>query len=252
MSTLAVPSAIDFLEVERVVTLNGVDYKGATTASTLNGTLTLDADSECLQYVTGTATGFSVVLPSALTLKYNTNYVFVNTTPNTIDIKNGSRTVLFTLSQNSFGYLYLRTNLTVAGVWDYWQVLASSTASGVINYNLISSTAFTTSVRTPTYAIITGFSLTPQAGTYAIWYNASVYYTTTPKPHYWSIYKNGSAITDSKRQQDTAHSNQTMVDATMTIASFNGTDVCAVYVSCADTGSLTVNARSLLMVRLGS
>jgi uncharacterized protein (DUF2342 family) len=143
-------------------------------------------------------------------------------------------------------------NGTAAGTWVFWQVLTSSIASGIINYNITSSTAFSSTNRTNPYQLITGFQVTPQAGTYACWYNASVYYTTTPKAHFWAFYKAGTILTDTARQQDTAHSNQTMLDSTMSVTSFNGSQTMDVRVKCADTGTLTVNARTMILIRIGA
>jgi hypothetical protein len=242
---------LDDLTIEKLITKNSVDYVPTSTATTLNGTLTLTVTSTCLQYLTGTATGYTVALPNATTLQTGWLYIIANTTSQTIDIDNGAGTFLFTLSQNSIGYLYLQTNGTTAGVWLYYQVLASSTASGIINYTLDDATPFTSSVRNPSYDLITGFSLTPQAGTYALWYNASVYYTTTPKSHWWAFYLAGVQQAGSIRMQDTAHSNQNMVDITMDVLQFNGSQTIDVRVSCDNTGSITVNSRTLILIRLG-
>lgn len=225
-------------------------YQLTTTATTLNGTLALTATSTVLQFLTGTATGYSVVMPNATGLTNGQFYIITNTTSNVVSVKNNGGTELFQLSQNSIGYLYLQTNSTANGVWVYYQILASSTASGIINYNLTSTTPFATSSTTD--VVITGFTLTPQAGTYAVWYNASVLHTTTPIGHFWSLYRAGVQIADSLRQQDTAHSNQVMVDSTMAVVSFNGTQTIDVRVRRGTSGTLTVNARSLILVRLGS
>jgi hypothetical protein len=128
--------------------------------------------------------------------------------------------------------------------------IASAIASGILNYNLTANTAFTTS--STTFVLITGFTLTPASGTYAIIYNSSILYTTTPRFHRWSIFRAGVELTDSRREQLTSRANQNMVDSTIAIATFNGSQTCDVRVLC-DTsgGSLTVNARSILLIRLG-
>lgn len=222
------------------------------TTPTNNNTYTLTAASESLQVYQGSATGVSIKLPDATTLDQGWKYELINQTSATLTIRLNDNSIFFTLSQTSTAHFTLESNATTNGSWISWQVLNNGLASGVINYNLVSSTPFATSSRTPTYALITGFSLTPQAGTYAVWYNASVYYTTTPKAHFWAIYKAGAVIADSLRQQDTAHSNQTMVDSTMTVTSFNGSQTCDVRVACDNTGTLTVNNRTLLLIRLGT
>jgi len=225
-------------------------YRTTTTATTLNGTLTLTAASTVLQFLTGSASGYSVVLPNATTLTNGQIYVIANTTSNVVSVKNNGGVELFALSQNSIGYLYLQTNTTANGMWVYYQILASSTASGIINYNLTSTTPFSTSSTTD--VVIAGFTLTPQAGTYAVWYNASILFTTTPIEHFWSFYRDDVQISDSARVQLTSRSNQIMVDSTMTVATFDGTQAIDVRVRRGTSGTLTVNARSLILVRLGS
>lgn len=243
-------AAIDSLLVELLLTQAGLNYLPVSTVTSLNGTLSLSVNSVCLNFLTGTAAGYSVQLPNATTLLSGRCFIIVNTTSQIVNIKDGSGVTLFQLSQNSIGYLYLQLNTNAAGAWTYYQVLASSTASGIINYNLTSTTPFSTTSTTD--VLITAFTLTPQAGTYAVWYNASVLHTTTPIPHYWSLYKAGVKVTDSERQQDTAHSNQVMVDTTMAIINVNGSQAIDVRVRRGTTGTLTVNARSLLLIRLGS
>lgn len=242
-------AAIDNLLVETLLSNGGLNYIPTSITTTLNGTYNLTVNSVCLFFLTGTQTGFSVVLPDATTLQNGRKFIIANTTSQVVTVKNSTGATLFVLSQNSIGYIYLQLNTTAIGTWIYYQILASSTASGVINYNLTSTTPFSTSATTDT--LITGFTLTPQAGTYAIWYNASVLHTTTPIAHYWSLYKAGAKVADSERQQDTAHSNQVMVDSTMAIVSLNGSQTIDVRVRRGTSGTLTVNARSLLLIRLG-
>lgn len=236
--------------MEKLLTADTICQPQDFTATTAAGTLTLTAASNTVQHLTGSAAGFNIVLPVATTLSIGWRYQLSNTTSQTIQVKDGSGANEFVLSQSSIAYLELTNNTTASGTWLFWQVLATSTASGIINYNLVSSTVFTTSSQTD--VVITAFSVTPQAGTYGCWYNASSFYTTTPKSHWWSFYKDGVQIVDSERLQDTAHSSQTMVDTTITVASFNGSQTMDVRVRCANTGALTINARTMILIRLGS
>jgi len=223
-------------------------YVSNSTTTTASGNLNLTNTDKNLQYLTGTATGYSVVLPNATTLTKGAHYQIINTSSQPVNTKNNAGELLQIVSQTSIGYYWLQDNSTAAGTWVYWQVI-TNTATGIVRYNLISATNFNT---TSTSDVpITGFTLTPQAGTYAIWYNAKSFLTTTPKAHWWTIYKAGSAITDSERQQDTAHSNQEMVDTTMTITQVNGSQALDVRVR-TENGTLTIRQRSLLLIRLGT
>src|ERR1700677_1558654 len=87
-------------------------YDSQTTATTLNGTLTLlspvaggqdggnGATSTSLQFITGTATGFTVEMPNATTLSIGAHYKIDNTSSNPININDGSGALLFVLSQS--------------------------------------------------------------------------------------------------------------------------------------------------------
>jgi hypothetical protein len=121
-------------------------------------------------------------------------------------------------------------------------------ASGIRNYQIVSSTLFSTT--STTYVAITGFNVTPQAGKYAIWYNAAILYTTTPILHYWALFKGGVIIQDSERIQTTSRSNQEMVDTTMTVAEFNGSELLDVRVRCGTSGRYDVRDRTLILIRL--
>jgi hypothetical protein len=250
MATLAAPAPVDFLLVENVLQEKTLATLPEYTTTSTNGTLILTVNSSFLQILTGTATGYSIVLPDATTLINGWRYEVENTSNQTILIKNKAGTLLLTISAGEIAFVTLQSNSTLAGTWIVWSIF-SNTANGILNYTLDDQNPFVTSVRSPSYDLITGFSLTPQAGKYSLWYNASVYYTTTPKAHWWAFYKAGVQETGSIRTQDTAHSNQNMVDNLVDVISFNGSESIDVRVSCDNTGTLTVNSRTLVLIRLG-
>jgi hypothetical protein len=220
----------------------------STQATTTNGTMTLLESHDSMQIYTGSATGYSVILPVATTLFNGRKFEIVNSSSAPLTVKFADGTTLVTLGQTSIGYVTLQDNSTSNGVWISWQTYIG-TAGGILSYNLISSTAFTTSSTTD--VLITGFSTTPSAGTYAVFYSASVFGTTSPQNNTWTIYKAGSAVSDSLRTQISSRSNQTMNQSTQSIVQFDGTQTVDVRVSIA-AGSLTVNQRSLLLIRLGN
>lgn len=214
-----------------------------------NSTLTLTVVSHTHLRFTGTTAGQIVRLPVATTLIKGWRYEFSNASNKTIQVQDGAGVNLFVLDSNSKAFLELADATTTAGTWFFWQVLANSIASGVINYNIVSSAAFnTTSI---TDVLITGFQFTPQAGTYACFLNAASHLTTTPKAHWWSFYRGGTKMADSERTQDTAHSNQNMVDTTMTVAYFDGAQTLDVRVRTSN-GTLTIKSRTMLLIRLGA
>lgn len=220
------------------------------TTSTLNGTLVLTNTSNFEHALVGTATGFKYQLPNATTLTTGWKFEIWNQTSQAISLTYNDGTTYTTLPASSFAIVTLQSSSTTNGSWMLFKAF-TGVASGLLNYTVTSNTPFTTSSRNPTFAVITGMSAVPVPGTYEIKYNASVYYTTTPKAHFWAIYTAGVQENHSLRQQDTAHSNQTMVDATMDIVQYDGVAACDVRVACDNTGSLTVNARTLSLIRLG-
>lgn len=241
---------VDGHTVENLLTIGEAAYVPQSTPTSTNGTLTLGLVSNSLQVITGSASGFSVVLPSALILVPGWKYEIQNTSSQSINVKDNAGTVLATLGPTENGFFTLLTNASAAGVWNAWSVY--SLPGGLFqSYKVVSTTPFICTQTTD--QLITGFSITPAAGSYAVWFNASVFYTATPRGHWWSFYKGGSQIIDSERTQDTAHSNQNMFDAAMTTSFFNGSEACDVRVRNSPTsGQLTVNARSLVLIRLGS
>jgi hypothetical protein len=121
-------------------------------------------------------------------------------------------------------------------------------ASGIRNYQLVSSTLFSTT--STTYVAITNFNVTPQAGKYAVWYNSYILYTTTPILHYWAFFKAGVIVQDSERTQTTSRSNQEMVDVTMSVIEFNGSEVLDVRVKRGTSGRYDILDRTLILIRL--
>lgn len=227
-------------------------WDSETTILTLNGTLTLTASNKSLQFITGSQTGFSIVLPSALTLFNGWKFEISNTSSQSITVKNGAGVSLGVIAQTSIGYLTLQDNASTGGTWVFYQAFIGS-ATGILNYNIVSTTPFITTSLTD--VLIAGLTIIPTAGTYAVWYNASVIFNTTPKTHWWNFYKAGALVADSERSQDTAHSNQTMIDSTMSIINVNGSQTIEVKVRCQSSTptapQLTVNSRTLLLIRLG-
>lgn len=223
-------------------------YISNSTATTLNGTLTLTNADKSLQYLTGTATGFSIKLPDATTLVKGSHYQIINTSNQPVNSRDSASGLLQIVGQNSIGYYWLQDNSTAAGVWVYWQVI-TNTATGIVSYNGVSSTAFNTTSSTD--VLITGASLTPQAGTYAVWFNSTNSNTQNNSLNTITLYKAGSPITDSPRSFQTGSSNMTFLIAGQTIINVDGSQLVEAYAK-TTTGTFTVNGRSLLLIRLGA
>jgi hypothetical protein len=222
-------------------------YDSRTQATTLNGTLTLTISDLNSQFITGTAAGYSVVLPAANTLSLTSYYQIFNTSSQNIIIKDGSGAALFTLGQSSIGEVWLQSNGSAAGTWVWFQTNIS-TLVGIISYEVISNTAFSTTSATD--IVVTGFTVTPQAGTYAIWVSSTCTNTTNNSLSNLTIYKGATAVADSKRTFQSGSSNMTFQLATQGIVQVDGTTAIAGYVS-TSTGTFVMNGRSLLLIRLG-
>ena len=211
------------------------------------GTATLTSANKGFIAIAGSAAGYSVVMPSALTLFKGQQYEIANQSSQPITIKDNSGATLFTLSQTSIGYLTLQAQGSAAGTWVYWQVYLN-TASGIVSYNIVSSTNFSSSANTDT--LITGMTITPVAGTYAIWFGAQNSGTGAGQQLDCTLYNNGSAIIDSKRSNLSTSGTHIFENSTQTIAQFNGAGACEARVN-PNGNSFTIGARSMLLIRLG-
>jgi hypothetical protein len=126
--------------------------------------------------------------------------------------------------------------------------LAASVAGGIQNYNIISSTPFASSAMVDT--LITGMTITPVSGTYAVMYNAENTGSGSGASLNCIIYKAGTLIADSLRKAASPAGTHEFTSATQTVAQFNGTQACDVRINPNGT-ACTVNQRSLLLIRLG-
>lgn len=223
-------------------------YDSRTQATSAAGTLTLTVNDTNLQFLTGTAVGYSVVLPSATTLSLTSFYQIINTSSQSVTIKTNGGATLFVLSQNSIGYIYLQTNGTAAGTWVWWQN-PLNTASGIIVYNITSNTNFSSSANVDT--LITGMSVVPQAGTYSIWYNGQNQGTGSGQQLDVTIYNGATAIADSPRSNLSTSGTHIFQSSTQTTAQFDGVNACSIRID-PNGNSMTVGARSLLMIRTGT
>jgi hypothetical protein len=213
------------------------------------GSLTLTPNGNAAQVLYGSGAGFSVSMPDASQLVVGEKYEIYNTTMNTVLFKDYTGTTLFTLAQNSVAYLYLAADTTQAGTWICWQVLISSVATGIINYNIASTTPFATNSNT--YVAISSFTLTPQAGTYGVWFNASAQCSTGNASTSMALYKAGTVIADSVRDGNSGGSGVPLTIGSQSIVTFTGSEAIDVRVRTTG-GTYTINQRSLLLIRLGT
>ena len=97
-----------------------------TTATTLNGTQTLNVASTVVQYITGTQAGYSVALPVATTLTNGWKYEIYNTSSQPITVKYTSGATLGVVDAESIGYVILQSKATSDGTWIFFQKVTSA------------------------------------------------------------------------------------------------------------------------------
>lgn len=125
--------------------------------------------------------------------------------------------------------------------------LKTQLAGGIINYNVTGTSSFSTTSAADT--MITGQTVTPQSGTYAVIWSANCSNTGSGVNNTFSIYKNGTLIADSPRQSTSGAGSHLLVGFTQTVVQVNGSQ--AIDIRCATSGSLTITGRTILIFRLG-
>jgi len=219
------------------------------TPITLNGTTTLTVSSTYMQEFTGTATGYSVVLPSTSLLTTGWRFDFINQSSQPITIKYNDGTTFSNLPASVLLSVILETKGTTNGTWVKWGAATGGTATGILNYSISSSTPFTLSTGTAD-TLITGMSLTPVQGTYAIWYDGSIVITGNNTVVRTTFYKANVLWTDSLRTIESSVSTFNTTHSTVAIIQFTGSELLEVRVA-RSSNTLTISGRSLILIRLG-
>lgn len=231
--------------VQGVLSNNGWQ-QGFATQVTSNSTITLTVASPHVQHFSGTTAGQIVKLPVATTLGTGQRFDFYNLSTQTVTIQNSAGTVLLNLIANSSVQFLLTDASTSIGTWVYRSTVLG-TAAGIIQYHVVSSASFAPGTGD---ILVTGMTVTPVAGTYAIWYNGSSQIVTNNITVTTSIFNGTNQITDSIRTATSSVSTFNTIISTQTVATFNGTNACEVHTSRTG-GTLTVTGRSMILARLG-
>jgi hypothetical protein len=221
-------------------------YDPEHTVTTTSGDLNLSTDSSTMQFFTGTAVGFDAILPNATTLFEGQSYILANESTASISIKDNTGTQIFELLAESIAIVFLQDNATSAGMWVGYVV--SGFATGILSYNVTSSALFTTVSSTD--VLITGFTVTPVAGRYAIWFNARMQSSSASATNNWLVYKNGIAVPDSDRGARFGAASTDFGCSTQTVSSVNGSQAIDIRVRRTG-GTLSVFDRTITLIRLG-
>lgn len=240
---------IDNSLVEGNITHGSLSPTLLSTPTTLNGTLTLTVTSGFAHVFTGTATGFKIQLPNATTLTKGWRFDFINQSTQTMTVTYNDTTLFSYVLPQSRVAVLLEDNATTNGSWIRWSTLTGGTASGILHYDTSSSTPFTLSTGLAD-TLITGMSITPAQGEYAIWYQGSIEITGNNTVVRTTLYKTNVLVGESLRTIKSSVSTFFTTHITSGIVTFNGTDTLEVRVA-RDSNTLTVQSRSAIMIRLG-
>ena len=222
-------------------------YVPDTNATTLNGTKTLINTSLFQQQFTGTATGYSVVLPDATTMFTGERFELINGSSESLYLKNDSGTIIYTIISGAILTVYCASNATADGVWQFSEV--SGAATGITSYVVTADTVFTTSSSTD--VIITSFETTPVSGRYSVAFSADIEISQNNRIAQTVICVGGVAVENTRREVQGVSSNFNSIMQTIGEVACNGSELVQVHVNISS-GSLDINQRSLILIRLGS
>lgn len=240
---------VNNIQTEGYADLSRFVLPGSTITKTLNGNVKLTTQNTSV-IASGDVTGFTLDMPSATTLRQGQVFHIYNSSSTSLQVRYNDGTNLALIAQNSAGYFYLESIPTTNGVWRVYQMFTDAViATGIVNYYTTSSTPFSTTSLTD--VPVTGFSITPQAGTYAVWFNSRMQNATGSPTNNWSIYRGGVEVTDSSRGARFGAANTDFGTSTQTISQVDGFQAFDVRVRCSSS-TLTVFDRSLLLIRLGT
>lgn len=217
------------------------------TASTVSGTLTLTVSSNTFQRITGTATGYSVRLPNATTLQVGQVFQIFNKSSQNVTVRDSTTASLFVLNAFDFSTVRLEANATAAGSWII--NITSSAATGILSYFVTSGTTFSTSSSSDT--IITGFSVTPGSGVYALFLSADINIGSNNRIADCVAYVGGTANENTRRKLQGAGNNYRGTITSIGQVTVNGAQSVDIRVNISS-GSVDIRQRSLILIRVGA
>jgi len=212
-------------------------------------TIALKSGDATLNIFTGTTSGQIIKLPIIVTSDIlGLEFIIINMGTQSISFRTQDGAVLFSCLPDTKTTAMLEDNSTANGTWFVGQAF-NNTATGIVNYKISSSTTFTTSSATD--VVITGFTLTPISGTYAVWFSASITITQNNALLTSTAYKNGSPVADSRRVTQGTSSNWIGQSSLVDTITFDGTEAVDIRVK-SSSGSISILDRTLLLIRLGA
>ena len=244
---------IDNILVEQNLTMLTYSPSLLPTTTSLNGTLILTVASNFLHVLAGTATGYKVRLPATTLLTAGWKFEIWNQSSQQVLLTYNDTTTFIPIPAGSVATVTLYTKLTTNGVWVAVRSF-TGTASGILNYTISSAESFSLAAPSGTGDILIGgttpMSVTPVAGTYAIWYNGSIVITGNNTIVRTSIYKAGSIWTDSLRTIESSVATFNTEHSTVAVIQVTGSELIEARVA-RSANTLTITGRSLILIRLG-
>lgn len=215
--------------------------------SSLNGNHNITANNSNIHIVSGTATGYSLTLPDATTLFLGRSFKIVNNSTELISIKTNSGATLASLISGDSGEFDLETNTTVDGTWI--SLVSTTAATGITSFVVTSNTNFQTSAATDT--LITGFSVTPAQGRYAVFVSSDIVIGSNNRLAQIVVFLGGVAVANTRRTVQGVGSNYNAQIASIGEITTNGMQSVDVRANI-NVGTVDVNQRSLVLIRLGA
>lgn len=215
--------------------------------STLNGNHNIEVQDANVHAVSGTATGYSVTLPDATQLFVGRRFEINNESDETVNLKDNDGTVLRELVSGDIAICTLEANGGAAGTWVI--AIVSGSATGIISYVVTSDTTFTTSSITDVE--ITSFETTPVSGRYSVTFSSEVKITQQNRIAEVVVDVAGTPEENTRRKIKGIGNNFETNVTTVGEVTVNGSQAVKVKVNVSG-GSLDVEQRSLVLIRLGS
>ena len=238
------PTSADWRQIKVSDAVNV--YSLETHTSTLNGTDVLTKDSVTIHRIIGSGTGYSVQLPDATTLMFGRRFEISNESSETIILKDGSGATLFEVISGSFATATLESDGSAAGNWII--TIIGDAATGITSYSVGSSTTFSTTSSTD--VVITGLTVTPVSGRYALFYSADITIGSNNRVAECVAYVGGTVVERTRRDTQGVGSNYRSAQQTIAEIIVDGTEAVDIRVNIS-AGSLNVFGRRLLLIRLG-
>ena len=214
--------------------------------SSASGNYNVSTFGSNLHVVSGSATNYSVTLPDATLMFIGRVFEIVNSSSQTIQVKDNSGTVLANLISGDSGKFTLETKPNAAGTW--LSVVITSAATGITSYVITSNTQFNTT--SPTDALIAGFTVTPVNGRYATFFSSDLQIVSNNAVAEFVNFVDGSAVSNTRRKVQGVSSNFVSQSSFIGQINVNGAQAVDVRVNITS-NTLRVNERSLVLIRLG-